>query len=99
MHENKTTIEKIKEFLRNLPFISLSENEIEMECSDIDDSDEPYYLYRSYDTGRVFWSENNFISKENLLNTIKDQYKNHIWDKFVIFDVEQNKIVEPIFLI
>ena len=84
-------------FLKNLPFISFSKDEIEL--FDIENSNEPYYIYRSYDTGMVFWSEENFISKENLLNLIEEQFKYHTWDKFVIFDVEQNKTVEPIFSI
>jgi 3-polyprenyl-4-hydroxybenzoate decarboxylase len=43
--------------------------------------------------------EENFISKNDLLNLIEEQFKHHTWDKFIIFDIEQNKIVEPIFSI
>ncbi len=94
---NKEAIKKVKVFLKNLPFISFSKDEIEL--FDMENSNEPYYIYRSYDTGKVFWSEENFISKDNLLNLIEEQFKYHTWDKFVIFDVEQNKTVEPIFSI
>jgi hypothetical protein len=97
MHSNKIAIKKVRNFLKNLPFICFSEDE--MEFFDMENSDQPYYIYRSYDTGRVFWSEENFISKNDLLNLIEEQFKHHTWDKFIIFDIEQNKIVEPIFSI
>jgi len=73
-------------------------------CDDFDDvnqhhdfsnSNLRYYVFREYDTGRVYSSEESFLSKEGVNLLIEDQLSKCIWDKIVIFDTKLNKIVKP----
>ena len=97
MHSNKIAIEKVKEFLLDVRFIDVDEEEIE-DFYDFSESHKPYFVYADFEIKGVYTNDSSFKSKEEVIEMIKDHYDGR-WQNFVIFDVEQNKTVEPIFSI
>ena len=92
---SKETVEKAKEFLLDLRFIDVDEEEVE-DFYDFSESHKPYFVYADFEIKGVYMNDSSFKSKEEVIEMIKDHYDGR-WQNFVIFNIEQNKIVEPRF--
>lgn len=68
---------------------------------DFSNSNLPYYVFKGGDFGGCYYSESIFMNKDELNELINDQLRsnhNNHWDQVLIFDVLNNKTMEPKFI-